>query len=1283
MQNGISISAIKFDNEPFTRSLTATIMSKVGTSFLPATGSGIVLWDFPTNTTYATTTAGVTYTSLATGSVSAIGTLIFYFSADTYNYLTETYTLNTLDINAYFLSGSPLSTVQTTAFALSYDTFPNIDLTAYLNYEFSNSDNYSYFYRLTSTAPYLANLSLSSTTFNLASSLSGIGFNAWYTVNNQPTQYTTLSTFSFNRSISGSLSSVKVVLSAFNATGSLSSWYTPHTLTRTKAVKFVPYFLTTDWIGWPGLYFSNAYTQVTLTSSSETSAISASPGMEFYGEGHTETIYLSSLTLTGPLTPRYTWRINNSTTQYLVTANSAVGRRSSVLIGSTLGEDSKLPVSLHVTDTNFLTTDPFFYYDDTTGLPTPYPYYISTTDINGNELTTNTKFHKSIYVKPYDASQYIFKPGINSVIYLPVNGSPINYTASLQVALSAGISSTDPCYNKYGIAWRWSTFEGCSALSSTNFPSTWASTQCLVSAGETGPLSSVSAAPGAFPKKWGNETLDLSAGAYNTNPIFCTGGTTLWTLSSVDWGSYTQDVDSDTSTDTSTFNYSLRLSGYGINAETASYYNDTQISLNVQKDITCQINQSPYDWQAKTTTIDETYNILSVPPPRIKLYTANRYVLTGTEVKFENLITNTNLLCSLTIDFGDGLSAVTFDNTAINQNFYRTYNTTGQKTVRVTGTVVYDTTPITLDLTNIIEVVSNYDEVVPENYRSTQTPVALPYPSKIQIAANDWAIADVFNSCVEKFYKNLEYLETRGSVYNGTYSDYFGWLGPLPLVVEGVSACPQYTWEDVNCNINPDIAVTWYDAATGVDYTGNFSIPCGTWLEQTCGTQKVSPTCFGLYNVNWQWKARKAGNTETPITWKQTKCSTGVYPKRWYFEPSQTASIVVCDEGVWNINLPNLNQFYDPIGNCKVQNSCRYKGVVSKNNILYLAQTSQVKVLSSDYTATFYTFQNLFDGVTSFSNIKNVCLDSEGKIIVLDADLTQVAVYTLEGTTWELFVSWGGVGTVNSRSRFYTPNDIHVDQFDNIWVTDTGNSSIKAFSNSGTWLRTVQPALVDNATPLSVCVDSQNNLHVLTTKQIEVYTDTGTYLFSYDYSPYVTGDAVRINTSYNREIIYLCTDTQVVKFFRNGIFNGYIIQSKDCVNNITSIYQDEFRNLLITTNDKVLKYSDLMTLIPLKGTLPDYYWKLEDLYIHPEEYVQNWVYNKALQRLWDNIEIFRSTILYTSETCKQYQAPAYSKDQIKIGQNEIVTSTVVNRCLGYLWENFKTLIDPFDPSCTQ
>lgn len=164
-------------------------------------------------------------------------------------------------------------------------------------------------------------------------------------------------------------------------------------------------------------------------------------------------------------------------------------------------------------------------------------------------------------------------------------------------------------------------------------------------------------------------------------------------------------------------------------------------------------------------------------------------------------------------------------------------------------------------------------------------------------------------------------------------------------------------------------------------------------------------------------------------------------------------------------------------------------------------------------------------------------------------------------------------------------------------------------------------------------------------------------------------------------MIYLALDKQVLRFFRNGIFSGYIIQEKKEVYNIRDIYHDEYRNLLITTNDKILKYGDIMTQTLMKGDLPVAYWSLNDILIHKEEYIQNWVYTKSFQRMWDNIEMFRRSLFFEQEGCKAYKGPVYGKDKMIIGQNEIVTSTIVNRILQYLWINFSTMIDYFDPNC--
>jgi hypothetical protein len=1173
-----------------------------------------------------------------------------------------------------------------------------IDLFA--NYE--RASNNTTFYRVVTSTPYNLPVTyrvtdLADVTFNPAN------YQAEFSYNN--TQFQTLT--NLTTSITAVVQTVPSG-NSFRVRLSTTSPTVQEIGTYELSARFVPYMLSaSNFIAYPFDYFVDFQSREKIFPGT---VFEKSPGLGFYGEGHTEVIRLCAVSATN--VERYVWKFGDFTSTYthrVCTINSGSPWLStaSIPITSEIGFYPRIPIQLQATNSLFPSSGPTYYFDDTTGEQQFYPYFISTVDIYGNESLSNTRYRESIVIKPYDPVRYIFTPGSSQIIYLPINGSINSYTAQLQLGLALGRPSLSACFQKYGIVWKWATFDRCeeaeissvngtswfvycSAVSANktfvNFPSSWANTQCLVSAGQLSSISTTVTA-GLFSKTWAYQPPAISADKYNKNPIFCSGGPVTWNLSSVNWLAPTTTITGSVTSgfltlENFTYPYDLQLSGYGFDLFTASYYDNIPILLTVARPLTSLISVEPFDWKPKTSVVSAEHLLVSIAPPELKVYTPNRYVLTGVQVNFENLTDRLNLLSAITVDYGDGSSPQTYTN--VYTNFSHTYSSTGIKDITIIGNTTYDSVPVTFMFPGIVQVVSQYDDVQPENYRSFETPLILPYPNKIQIASNDLAVADVFNSSIEKFYTNLQYIEERGYIYTGTFTDYYGWFGPQPIIIPGVlSACSQFTWEDLNCEINPDTTITWIDASATDTFTGSFT-KCGTWINLACRSSVVSPDCFGLYNVNWGWHDRKLVNSEIPITWSQTKLK-GVYQKRWFFEPSQISQITVCNEGVWNVNIPRIDSYYNPIGNCRVQTQCKYKGIASQKNILFTAQNTQVKILSSNYTGTFLNYENLFDDVTAYRNIKNICVDSEGKIFVLDSILSQIAIYTVTNNVWELFLSFGGVGTSISKNKFYLPNDIHLDRYDNILVTDTGNNCIKKYSNTGTWLSTIIDTRLDEDAPLSLCVDSQDNIHVLTNKNILVYSNTGEYLFSYDYSPHITGQVVKINTSFNREIIYLCTKTQVVKFFRNGIFAGNIITSQDCVEDITSVYQDEFRNLLIATDDKILKYVDLMTLKPLKGALPNYYWKLEDLYIHPEEYVQNWVYNKALQRLWDNIELIRSTILYTNtgSACYQYKPPKYQKSEILIGQNEIVTSTVINRALNYLWENFITLIDPFDPRCPE
>ena len=668
-------------------------------------------------------------------------------------------------------------------------------------------------------------------------------------------------------------------------------------------------------------------------------------------------------------------------------------------------------------------------------------------------------------------------------------------------------------------------------------------------------------------------------------------------------------------------------------------------------------------------------------------------MLTGVPVVFESLITKKDRINRLDIDFDDGFVVTLTGSEILAPYFSQIYDVIGFKTIKFTAYTYTSPIPIVGTFPNIVQIVNEYDQVSPSEYRSSVEPINLPWRTAPTVGFNDWAVEDNINSCFKKFYENLDYLETRGRYYPATFSDYFGYLGATPTPTNVLTACEIWTWDDLDPFTSTlPYTVTWsqtFSAQNTVESGPLFN--CSTWQIQECGSVGTNPRCEGIGDeaastcLYWNWRDRdnRFGPIEE-VTWSQT-VSGGRYQKFWYFEPCPNSLIVPCNEGIWNVNIPELDTYYDPIRTLRIQSKCIYSSIVSKNNNLFLTKKTEINLLSSDHTATLYNSLLTIDDIQRFVDIKSICLDSNNRIYVLDKTLSQVAAYTQDINSplvpLDLYVTWGGYGSASSKTKFTDPNDLHIDNLDNVWVCDTGNFCIKHYSNSGTWVNTITDDSLKLNPPLSLCTDSQQNVHVLTNKEIRIYTYTGTFLYSYDYKQYATTEPRKIAASFNKEIIYVGFASQVIKFFKNGVFAGYILSNKTGVNNITDLYHDEYRNLLITTDDKILKYPDIMTLRRNKGILPSTYWSLEDLYIHKEEYVQNWVYTKSFERLWDNIELFRSTLLFTDYGCKKYAPFIHGKEKMTIGQNEIVTASTINRVLGYLWDNFYTLINYFDPSC--
>jgi hypothetical protein len=841
---------------------------------------------------------------------------------------------------------------------------------------------------------------------------------------------------------------------------------------------------------------------------------------------------------------------------------------------------------------------------------------------------------------PQIVKVYTFDPGVKEVVCLPpfndpqtlgTFGDPDEFTAFYRGLTADLLPSEIPdCFDKYGLDWKWNTFtsNNVKSLSSTQmiYPSSWGSLGSSLYA--------------TFPKKWKREgALYYDVFKPDFNPFYLTP--INWTLSTEKWPFYnTLVIPPSVSQD---FIYNLRIKDEGDEFGTVSYYNDTSLTLNAYLSVT-YVDTSVFPFNYKVYLLNNTFDFITLAPPDVKIYIPNKYVLTGMDVKFENLITRTHIITGLGIGFDDGLTTF-LSGDAVNDNFSVVYDIVGSKTITVSAFTGQCGVVVT-SFPNVIKVLPEYDVIESLEYRSTSTPISLPWTKQPKVGSNDWVVENNINVCFDQFYDNLKYLDALGQLYKSSYKEYYGYMGPNPDTLSGdPSFVPLWTWIDADCfNTSLEYSITWKSLLTADNVLDQGELTSyGRWMDH----EKNITTSSSLSNED------------------------------------------VCGDINWNVNVPKINEYYDLHANVKTKERCIYQGVVSRDNNLFVATKTEVRYIPDSKALDFYDSRTKFDDVLDFSDIKSICQDSEGKIFILDGILSQVVVYSYIpdaiGNKWYLLTNWGGYGSENSRNKYLNPNDIHVDKYDTLWVVDTGNKAVKHYSNTGTWL--LKTLKLTN-TPLSLCVDSQDNIHILTDKNVEVFSYDGESIFTYEYVPYTPSTEVRkIVSSYNKEVIYIVFENSVIKFFRNGVFSGTIISTNENINNITSVFHDEYRNLLITTNNKILKYVDLMERTKIKGLVPAEFWNLKDLYIHKNEYIQNWVYTKAFQRLWDNIEFFRNTLYYSYEndefaTCKKYKEPIHGKDKMIIGQNEIVTSTVVNRVLGYLWENFLTIVDFFDPTCS-
>ena len=332
-----------------------------------------------------------------------------------------------------------------------------------------------------------------------------------------------------------------------------------------------------------------------------------------------------------------------------------------------------------------------------------------------------------------------------------------------------------------------------------------------------------------------------------------------------------------------------------------------------------------------------------------------------------------------------------------------------------------------------------------------------------------------------------------------------------------------------------------------------------------------------------------------------------------------------------------------------------------------------------------------------YDKVDAVVVTSHGDILALIGDSNRVLGFGAyngadNDAKCQYLFEFGDLGGRSARGKFNAPTDMAIDSDDVVYILDAGNRCIKKMTYTGSWIATIvipDELFGETDTAKSICVNSYG-IFVLVGEVIVRFNQSGEVV---DVWPLVDTKltSLKIRSMADLGYMYVVYDTVVVKYSHTGGRSSRIHMD-----------QGGFRSAAYSSNGSLMllhdTYADCCVdgLVKHSITSDNYInkrllWSLNDIYVKPNENIQDVVVNTSLQRFYDNVRIFTNSItqhlryeendrgepmfnVYDFDVEDIRTATVDIKDQIFVGINELVTSDVINRCVSKLYEYMKRVL---------
>ena len=249
-------------------------------------------------------------------------------------------------------------------------------------------------------------------------------------------------------------------------------------------------------------------------------------------------------------------------------------------------------------------------------------------------------------------------------------------------------------------------------------------------------------------------------------------GTTTWVVSTPGWTHEYPSIPGVT-------NIYMNTDDNGSTPGIIRLYHPTQMQVIADSFVSLLPSQVQItDYCTGSDSVNMPVTPVTAWPLTPLVYVSNKYVLTGENVSFYNLVPQSPYITGFGWNNG-------FASTILHTNvpYVTSFTKAGRQDISLTTyySAFNATYAETLMHNNIVTTLSEFPKYDPNNNRVFgATQLILPYSlAECEIPPNEWATSNNINKCFDRLQANLLYINNNALIYNKPPTEYHGWLGSL------------------------------------------------------------------------------------------------------------------------------------------------------------------------------------------------------------------------------------------------------------------------------------------------------------------------------------------------------------------------------------------------------------------------------------------------------------------------------------------------------------------------